>query len=155
MNSFSTELSLCSHAFVPCCSALLVLQQLHILSLALKTGVGLSTTQGCSWVWAESWDCLAQLLLDYRRLSFLIFSSCFRGGGQCHSDGFSLLMLLWNFKIVLLIKGIYNRLTLIICLILDIDMASWSLTLPWGVKSNKSWTTIFVIRDWFNVYGIR
>ena len=75
MNSYSTKLSLCSHAFVPCCSALLVLQQLHILSLALKTGVGLSTTQGCSWVWAESWDCLAQLLLDYRRLSFLIFSS--------------------------------------------------------------------------------
>ena len=52
-------------------------------------------------------------------------------------------------------KGIYNRLALIICLILDIDMALWSLTLPWEVKSNKSWTTIFAVRDWFNVYGIR
>ena len=42
-------------------------------------------------------------------------------------------------------KGIYNRLPLVICLILDIDMALGSLSLPWEVKSNKSWTTIFAI----------
>ena len=42
-------------------------------------------------------------------------------------------------------KGIYNRLALIMCLILDVDMALWSLSLPWEVKSNKSWTTIFAI----------
>ena len=50
-----------------------------------------------------------------------------------------------NFILEMLIKGIYNRLPLVICLILDIDMALGSLSLPWEVKSNKSWTTIFAI----------
>ena len=38
-------------------------------------------------------------------------------------------------------KGIYNRLSLIMSYLLDIDLALWSLLLPWEVKLNKSWNT--------------
>ena len=40
-------------------------------------------------------------------------------------------------------KGIYNRLPLIMSYLLDIDLALWSLLLPWEVKFNKSWNTFF------------
>ena len=42
-------------------------------------------------------------------------------------------------------ETVYNRLPLIIYLILDIDMCSLSLALTWEVKSNKSWTINFAM----------
>ena len=44
-------------------------------------------------------------------------------------------------------KGIYDRLPLIMNYLLDIDLALWSLFLPWEVKFNKSWNTFFCNRN--------
>ena len=49
-----------------------------------------------------------------------------------------------------MLKGIYNRLSLIIGLIFDIDMALYRICLPWEVKYNKSWGTIFAIKYFFH-----
>ena len=38
--------------------------------------------------------------------------------------------------------------------LLDIDLALWSLLLPWEVKFNKSWNTIFAIEIWLHIYNI-
>ena len=43
-------------------------------------------------------------------------------------------------------KGIYNRLPLIMGYLFDIDLALWSLLLPWEVKFNKSWITFFAVK---------
>ena len=48
------------------------------------------------------------------------------------------------------VGSVYNRLSLIIGLILDIDMALYSICLPWEVKYNKSWGTIFAIKYFFH-----
>ena len=51
-------------------------------------------------------------------------------------------------------KGIYNRLPLIMSYLLDIDLALWSLLLPWGVKFNKSWNTFFAIEILIHIHSI-
>ena len=51
-------------------------------------------------------------------------------------------------------KGIYNRLPLIMSYLLDIDLAQWSLLLPWKVKFNKSWNTFFVTEICLYIHNI-
>ena len=47
-----------------------------------------------------------------------------------------------------------NRLALIMCYLLDDDLALFSLLLLWKVKSNKSWNTFFAIKVLFHVHDI-
>ena len=55
---------------------------------------------------------------------------------------------------VVWIKGIYNRLPLMMSYLLDIDLALWSLLLPLEVKFNKSWNTFFAIEIWHHIYNM-
>ena len=57
-------------------------------------------------------------------------------------------------RCVTLPKGMYDRLTLIICHLLDIDQALCSFLLRSEVKFNKSWKTFFSIKVLFYVHDI-
>ena len=52
------------------------------------------------------------------------------------------------------IRFLYNRLVLITCYLLDIDLAVHSLLLLWEVKFNQSWSTLFVIKTLSYAYEI-
>ena len=46
------------------------------------------------------------------------------------------------------LKFLYNRLALIMCYLLDIDLALFSLLLLWEVRVNKSWHTFLAKKSW-------
>ena len=62
--------------------------------------------------------------------------------------------ILQRFQEWLRLRFLYNRLALIMCYLLDIDLALFSLLLLWEVKSNKSWNTFFAIKVLFYVHDI-
>ena len=52
------------------------------------------------------------------------------------------------------LRFLYNRLALIMCYLLDINLGLFNLLLLWEVKWNKSWNTFFPIKVLFYVHDI-